>query len=644
MLPVSYHSKIKLLLFWTACLVTLFLGVSCTTRQKPSVLEWAQALPHESKPLALVKTIGSTADIDTLHTVDYLKKGKKLYQEKKYEDALIALKLAISYNAYQPETYIYKALCYLELDNPKQALLEVNKAHALNKTKNDSKLRARIYINLKEPDSVIQYSNRCIQQEPANTKCYQFKGQAFQIKMLIDSALVNFKMALKLDPSHSITAYRIGKIYLDDRKIDSATHYLERSHRLDSIAIPPLLTLANIYLEQNKYEKSQNYSEEILVIESTNIEAQEIYGLTQEKLGFPDHAHEIFREILIKKPNSMIALKSMSEFLVKQNDGDSAILLLDSALKIEPQNDWMISQKIWALQQTGQSQLAQHELTKLSTPSMISSDTWIKWAKESLQKKNPSKALEELEEFEKYNGATSNSKYLEYLAYQQLSASDQAEHALQKSIQLDNNSPQLIWEYCRWLQFKKRFEDVYTNLILIDTNQLKQSTTKRKSVDEQILCIFNLQLMKARTLDQLKRHTEAIVIWEQLLKTENFPPSIYLEASASYTSISLFDKALANVNLAIQKMPDEARAYLQRAQIHFYRKSSSQALADCSRALTKDTKLHEAHYMRAQILEFLGEKGAALSDYAEAVRLAPNNNQYQKSKQKLLLELQNKMH
>ena len=78
--------------------------------------------------------------------------------------------------------------------------------------------------------------------------------------------------------------------------------------------------------------------------------------------------------------------------------------------------------------------------------------------------------------------------------------------------------------------------------------------------------------------------------------------------------------------------PDD---YTRRARIYLHAGNAAQALVDADRALELSQKVPSSFYTRAEILEALGRREEAISDYRNALRLAPNVKGYQDALRRL---------
>ena len=81
--------------------------------------------------------------------------------------------------------------------------------------------------------------------------------------------------------------------------------------------------------------------------------------------------------------------------------------------------------------------------------------------------------------------------------------------------------------------------------------------------------------------------------------------------------------------------PDD---YARRARIYLHAGNAAQALVDIERALELSQSVHHSLYTRAQILETLGRREEAISNYRQALRLAPNLKAYQDALRQLGVE------
>ena len=85
------------------------------------------------------------------------------------------------------------------------------------------------------------------------------------------------------------------------------------------------------------------------------------------------------------------------------------------------------------------------------------------------------------------------------------------------------------------------------------------------------------------------------------------------------------DKAIADLDHAIDFDPQMATAYLNRGAAYENKGEHERGIADYSRAISLDPQLKVAYFNRGAIYESQGEHDRAIADFDNAIRLDPND-------------------
>jgi tetratricopeptide (TPR) repeat protein len=93
----------------------------------------------------------------------------------------------------------------------------------------------------------------------------------------------------------------------------------------------------------------------------------------------------------------------------------------------------------------------------------------------------------------------------------------------------------------------------------------------------------------------------------------------------AYANLGQNDKAIADLDQAIDFDPQMATAYLNRGAAYESKGEHERGIADYSRAISLDPQLKVAYFNRGAIYESQGEHDRAIADFDKAIRLDPND-------------------
>ncbi|MFT3743089.1 MAG: tetratricopeptide repeat protein [Pyrinomonadaceae bacterium] len=106
----------------------------------------------------------------------------------------------------------------------------------------------------------------------------------------------------------------------------------------------------------------------------------------------------------------------------------------------------------------------------------------------------------------------------------------------------------------------------------------------------------------------------------------------------TYFSMRQPEKALADLNKAIELKANYADAFYNRARVYAGKKENDAAIADYSKAVLFDPKMDIAWAFRALLYKEKGDLDKALADLTKAVELAPNDAYYLYNRGEILFE------
>ena len=138
-------------------------------------------------------------------------------------------------------------------------------------------LRNRIYF--------VESKEIRLKKEKASA--YADFAQIFKIEQILDSSLIYYSWAIKLDPNNTDLAYELGLIYLDWRKNDSAIYWLNHSLKVDTLKVPSKSIAASnryrhiglAYEVMGKHDKALHFLLSALSIDTLH------YGSFHPKIG-----------------------------------------------------------------------------------------------------------------------------------------------------------------------------------------------------------------------------------------------------------------------------------------------------------------------------------------------------------------------
>ncbi len=174
--------------------------------------------------------------------ISLLEMGNKLFNEKKFEEALAKYQEFLEKNPELYEVHFSLGNCYKEMGDIEQALKEFRLV--LEKTVEEDEKHRKI-----------------------KAKTLAAIGECYLKKEDLESAQNYFKESLELYPEDEILAYNVGEIYFAHQKLDEAIQYYEFAAKIKPEWSDPYYKLGLVFLNKTDFEKAKESLQEFLKLE-----------------------------------------------------------------------------------------------------------------------------------------------------------------------------------------------------------------------------------------------------------------------------------------------------------------------------------------------------------------------------------------
>jgi len=191
------------------------------------------------------------------------KEGNRLYQEKKYDEAIASFRQFLEENPAIYQAHINIGNCYRDKGEYDKAIEEYNLViEAVKKTKG----------SLKEDISAAKAL--------ANIgECYLKKGDK-------ETAHGYLKKAVDIYPEDANLAYNVGELCFSNNRMEEAINYFELASKINPLWADPFLRLGYVHLNQTNYEEALKSFRKFLDLAPDSTQAPAIQNLitTLEKM------------------------------------------------------------------------------------------------------------------------------------------------------------------------------------------------------------------------------------------------------------------------------------------------------------------------------------------------------------------------
>jgi eukaryotic-like serine/threonine-protein kinase len=186
-------------------------------------------------------------------------------------------------------------------------------------------------------------------QPPAYEAYIRGRGylQEYEKPENIDSAILEFKQALKIDPNYAPAYAGLGEAYWIgfQQPMNRGAEWLalssqncERSVALDQQLAEGRTCLGNVFLGTGKYEEAVEQYKRALEVNRSSDEALEGLAGAYDKLGQPAKAEAAFKEAISLRPSYWSVYSWLGEFYVNQAKYMEAAGMFQKAIEMAPDN------------------------------------------------------------------------------------------------------------------------------------------------------------------------------------------------------------------------------------------------------------------------------------------------------------------
>ncbi|MCP3875196.1 MAG: tetratricopeptide repeat protein [Desulfobacteraceae bacterium] len=221
------------------------------------------------------------------------------------------------------------------------------------------------YISSKKYEDAIIIFSQMLKTDPDNSTLNFFTGMAYEATKDIKTAISHY---LKIKPDHSQykkTILSIALLYKELGETQTAINYLEDKQKVFPKDIDIITYLSSFYEREHAYEKAINLLNQSLEVSPDNTSLLFRLGAVQDKSGLKDASINTMKKIIEIDPKDASALNylgySYADLGIKL---DEAVLLIERAYKIRPDDGYIIDSLGWVYYMKGDFENAVKYLEK----------------------------------------------------------------------------------------------------------------------------------------------------------------------------------------------------------------------------------------------------------------------------------------
>jgi tetratricopeptide (TPR) repeat protein len=193
----------------------------------------------------------------TENALDRLNRGKDLYAESKYDEAIAEFDKALAINRNLAEAYFYRGTAYSYKGNYDRAIADYDQAIRLNPNYAEAYgNRGIAYSDKGNYDRAIANYEQVIRLNPNDALAYNNRGNAYSNKGNKDRAIADFDQAIRLNPNYANAYNNRGATYSDKGDNDRAIADYTQAIRLNPNDAVAYYNRGLAYVNKNDYDRA----------------------------------------------------------------------------------------------------------------------------------------------------------------------------------------------------------------------------------------------------------------------------------------------------------------------------------------------------------------------------------------------------
>jgi Flp pilus assembly protein TadD len=187
-------------------------------------------------------------------------------------------------------------------------------------------------------DSLTLWSDT-VKKSPDSRVAHNNLGTAYDKRGLIDKAIKEYKLALRLKSDYPMAHYNLGNAYDKQGLIDEAIEEYREALRLKPDYVKAHYNLGNAYDKQGLIDEAIEEYKEALRLKPDYVEAHNNLGSAYHSQNRIDEAIEEYKEALRLKPDYPAAHYNLGSAYAMQGRMDEAIREFERVLEIIPDHE-----------------------------------------------------------------------------------------------------------------------------------------------------------------------------------------------------------------------------------------------------------------------------------------------------------------
>jgi tetratricopeptide (TPR) repeat protein len=258
--------------------------------------------------------------------------------ESHIDPELAALNVLLEKNPNNDSLLYQRAAVYYKLDGYDEALKDISHAIQLDSMQPYYyHLMADVLLDYARPNDSKRAINVLLTAAARFPEHVHTLLKLSEFQLIVKQhgdALITLDKILQRDPQNAEAFYMAGRVALDKGDTTHAVASLKKSVKIDAAHEDAWMFLGRIFTNRNNPLALQ-YFDNVLRLDSTNLEAREFKGVYYKRRGEFDKAFEIYRDIVARNPDYSNAYFDMGMIYLEMDSLSKAYDNFDIATKTD---------------------------------------------------------------------------------------------------------------------------------------------------------------------------------------------------------------------------------------------------------------------------------------------------------------------
>ena len=189
-----------------------------------------------------------------------------------------------------------------------------------------------------KPDLAEEYLRFIIRWQPESARVYGNLGDILIIQGKGKEAIEAYQQAITLDEYLPWIHNNLGVVLLEQDEVDQAIYHFQAAIKLNPQIADAYQNLGNAFYSLEQWDAAANAYQRALSLDSTLLDTKAAWAgiiLHENQLS---EARKAWEEVLLESPRHLLALQGLGVVSLLEEDPDLAMLYLDAAQYINPED------------------------------------------------------------------------------------------------------------------------------------------------------------------------------------------------------------------------------------------------------------------------------------------------------------------